>query len=71
MSKELQVNINAAGNAAKKAIDEAVKEITEKGGLSFHELAYLASTFESQEAREIAKRWKTVYAKYANLCKRH
>jgi hypothetical protein len=65
------VNIGMAGNAAKKAIEEAVEEIIEKGGLSFHELAYLASTFESHEARELAKRWKTVYAKYANLCRRY
>jgi len=65
------VKIEAAGNAAKKAIEEAVEEIIEKGGLSFHELAYLASTYESQEARELAKRWKTLYAKYSNLCKRY
>ena len=61
------VNIDAAG----ETIKEAIKEAIETGGLTPHDPAGMASTFETQEARELTKRWKTIYAKYANLSKRY
>lgn len=36
-----------------------------------HEFVWAASTSETPEARELTKRWKTVFAKYANLSKRY
>jgi chromosome segregation ATPase len=66
MTEEFSVvNIQAAGEAVKEAIKEA------KVGFTALELACAASASPTQEARELTRRWKTLYAKYANMSKRY
>jgi hypothetical protein len=59
------VNIQAAGEAVKAAIKEA------KVGFTALELACGASASTTQEARELTRRWRTLYTKYANMSKRY
>jgi hypothetical protein len=57
--------------AAGEAIKEAIKEANKKHGYTPHQLAASASASPTPEARELARRWKTLFAKYANLSKRY
>jgi seryl-tRNA synthetase len=50
---------------------EAAGAAIKKDGYTALELVWAASTSETQEARELTKRWKTLFAKYANLSKRY
>lgn len=61
------LKIQAAGEAIKKAIKEAAPKV----GFTALELACAASASPTPDARELTRRWKTIYAKYANLSKRY
>jgi chromosome segregation ATPase len=50
-----------------KAAGEAIKQ----GGLSSYTLALFASASDTQEGRKLTRRWKILFAKYANLSKRY
>jgi hypothetical protein len=50
---------------------ETAGEVIKEGMFSAHELAALAAIIPTPEARELTKRWKTVYARYSNLSKRY
>ena len=61
-----------SGEYRRKAMKEvAIDEACKKGRFTAHDLAWVASTSPTQEARELTTRWKTLFAKYANLSKRY
>jgi hypothetical protein len=48
-----------------EAAGQAIKDVCP------HEFVWAASNSATPEARELTKRWKSVFAKYANLSKRY